>query len=149
MAAPRRINAAELLRIEGDPSRKLYEYSLVETENVRTERPRSLMDRMRGRREYDYADKEYTIPLGRFRKMRAAGGWGNTAELIFENLRPSLSLDEDAPKVLIVHEESRAEGAGDPTLPGGSRLNKKTRRSKGRRRHSVRRKLRNLSSRRR
>ena len=32
---------------------------------------------------------------------------------------------------------------------GGSRLNKKTRRANGRRRHSVRRKLRNLSSRRR
>jgi hypothetical protein len=32
---------------------------------------------------------------------------------------------------------------------GGSRLNKKTRRSKGRRRHSIRRKLRKLTSRRR
>jgi hypothetical protein len=147
MAEPRRINAAELLRIEGKPSRKLYEYSLEETNSVPRARPRSFMDKMRRKNpSYEYVDEKVIIPLGRFLKHRA---YSEYADLIFEKMSPQLSLAEDADKVILVHEESRSDGAGDPTPPGGSRLNKKTRRSKGRRRYSVRRKLRKLTSRRR
>lgn len=151
MAAARRINAAELLRIEGEPSRKLYTYSIAVPHVAERELPRSFMDRMRGRPpQRDSVVGESIKYLGRYRKrVRNEDLYEDEVGLKFEKEYVMLKSTEDAPKVLIVHEESRGEGAGDPSLPGGSRLNKKTRRSKGRRRNSVRRKLRNLASRRR
>jgi hypothetical protein len=151
MAAPRKINAAELLRIEGEPSRKLYTYSIVTPRFVDRPRPLSFTDRMRGRSpQYDRVIEERIDYLGRYRKrVRNEDIYEDEVGLKFEKQYVLLKSSEDAPKVLIVHEESRGEGAGDPGLPGGSRLNKKTRRSKGRRRNSVGRKLRKLTSRRR
>lgn len=151
MDAPRKINAAELLRIEGEPSRKLYTYSIAAPRFVDRPRPLSFMDRMRGRSpQYDRVIEERIDYLGRYQKrVRDEDLYEDEVGLKFEKKYIMLKSTEDAPKDLIVHEESRGEGAGDPGLPGGSRLNKKTRRSKGRRRYSVRRKLRNLASRRR
>ena len=151
MGEPRKINAAELLRIEGEPSRKLYTYSIATPRFVDRPRPLSFADRMRGRSpQYDRVIEERIDYLGRYRKrVRNEDIYEDEVGLKFEKQYVLLKSTEDAPKVLIVHEESRGEGAGDPGLPGGSRLNKKTRRSKGRGRNSVGRKLRKLTSRRR
>jgi hypothetical protein len=60
-----------------------------------------------------------------------------------------LDILERNPKIRIHYKDNGDIDRVELNVRGGSRLNKKTRRSKGRRRHSVRRKLRNLSSRRR
>ncbi len=60
-----------------------------------------------------------------------------------------LDILEKNPKIRIHYKNDGSVDRVELNVRGGSRLNKKTRRSKGRRRHSVRRKLRNLSSRRR
>jgi hypothetical protein len=60
-----------------------------------------------------------------------------------------LDILERNPKVRITYDEDGKVEKVELNARGGSRLNKKTRRTKGRRRHSVRRKLRKLTSRRR
>ena len=60
-----------------------------------------------------------------------------------------LDILEKNPKVRIHYKDDGSIERVELNVQGGSRLNKKTRRSKRRSRHSIRRKLRNLSSRRR
>ena len=60
-----------------------------------------------------------------------------------------LDILEKNSKIRIHYKDDGSIERVELNVRGGSRLNKKTRRSKGRRRYSVRRKLRNLASRRR
>jgi hypothetical protein len=60
-----------------------------------------------------------------------------------------LDILEKNPKIRIHYKDDGSIDRVELNARGGSRLNKKTRRTKGRRRNSVRRKLRKLTSRRR